>query len=121
MNTRRGEAYIVLEDSGAAALLPAQQQSLETALLAALSAPSLWGAPSPTFVADLERDLLVAAQRRRRALHLLGAVGGGALSLLGGALVWYFWRRQQEPINAPKPSAFGLRSAGIGRVRATFS
>lgn len=100
MRTRTRDEYILLEDSGAeTALLPVQQQHLEAALLATLQAPLLWVAPSPAFVTALQRDLVLTAKRRQRALHWLGAAGGGVLSLIGGAIVWYLWRKQ-----GPRPA-----------------
>ncbi len=97
--SRTKDVYILLENtSGAAALLPLQQQRLEAALLAALQSSSAWVMPSPQFVADLERDLIQAAQRRQQLWYWLGAAGGGVLSLLGGGLLWYyFWRKQHTP------------------------
>jgi len=93
------DGYILLENtSGAAALLPFQQQRLEAALLAALQSSSARVMPSSLFVADLERELVRAAQRRQRLWYWLGAAGGGVLSLIGGVLLWYyFWRKPPAP------------------------
>jgi len=116
MRKHTGDEYILLEDSCAeTALLPVQQQCLEGALLAALQAPPLWGAPSPTFVTTLQRDLMLAAQRRQRLLHWLGAASGGILSLLGGALVWYLLRKQGAHPSVSRGAVFHSRSAHIWR------
>jgi len=116
MRTHTGDEYILLEDSCVeTALLPVQQQCLEGALLAALQAPSLWGAPSPAFITTLQRDLMLAAQRRQRLLHWLGAASGGILSLIGGALVWYLWRKQGSHPSASRGAVFHSRSAHIWR------
>ncbi|MBN1921558.1 MAG: hypothetical protein JW892_09955 [Anaerolineae bacterium] len=116
MRTRIGDEYILLEDSGAeTALLPVQQQPLEAALFATLQAPSLRDAPSPAFVAALQRELVLAVKRRQRALHWLGAAGGGVLSLIGGVLVWYLWRRQGARPIAPRGLVFPARSAPLWR------
>lgn len=116
MRTRTGDEYILLEDSGTeTALPPVQQQHLEAALLATLQAPSLWDTPSPAFVAALQRDLVFAAKRRQRILHWLGAAGGGVLSLIGGALVWYLWRKQGGRPVVPRELVSPARSAHIWR------
>lgn len=96
MRTQTGDDYILLEDSAEPTTLPpGERQRMESMLVTVLQAPFLWASPSPVFIADLERDLVSAAQRRQRTLYWLGAAGGSVLSLVGGVLVWYFWHRQQ--------------------------
>ncbi len=114
MKTRTGDEYILLEDSVAEIVLPlVQQQRLEMVLAAALQKPTLWAVPSPAFVADLERNLLLATRRRQRLWYWLGAAGGGALSLLGGALVWHLWRKQRAHLSGPHWFVPRFRGAGV--------
>lgn len=94
--------------------MPEEQRALEMVLVTALQAPSLWDAPAPTFVADLERDLMAAA-RRRQVWQVLGAVGGGVLSVVGGALVWYWWRRQRLPATPSRAAPAQARGIGLWR------
>lgn len=116
MRTSTGEDYILLEDSAALAVLPENERlRLEAMLVTALQAPFLWASPSPAFVADLERDLVSAAQRRQRVLYWLGAAGGSVLSLIGGVLVWQVWRKQQA--RGPVTQHVLPRSRRIGGLR----
>lgn len=70
--------------------------------------------PVETFVSDLERELITAAQRQQReqvqfwrGVRTLGMIGGGLLSVVGGVFMWVVWRQHpgsdgQPALTAPQ-------------------
>ncbi len=66
--------------------------------------------PQTAFVTLLEQELRQAAQQQANATRSLntlanamGIVGGGALSIVGGVLLWRHWQHQRDRKAPPKP------------------
>jgi len=79
-------------------LLPREQQALEHSIRVALAPAS----PSEFFVSDLEQQLIDEAKQHQQdqqallqGLRVVGFIGGGLLSIVGGVLMWLLWRRHQ--------------------------
>jgi hypothetical protein len=113
MFRRAGEKYIILQD-----LIPVEEQwAIERAVIQVLPMVK----PSQHFVAQLSEDLLAEAMRqsagvRQQAtrqrntaqlLKLLGLLGGGLISVIGGMSIWLLVRRSDEEKS--------LRERGPGR------
>lgn len=93
MFRRNRHRYLVLQD-----YVPLHEQRAIEQAVAAVVRPV---EPPPTFVAQLEQDLIEEATRicekqsraPQRALWILGILTGGLLPLIGGLLVWIFTNR----------------------------
>jgi hypothetical protein len=86
--------YIILGES----FLPREKQALEHSISVALVPAS----PSEFFVSDLEQQLIDEAKRHQQdqqallqGLRVVGLIGGGLLSVVGGVLMWLLWRKHQ--------------------------
>ncbi len=79
-------------------LLPNEQQALER-VIEETFAPVL---PSELYVSELEQELVETAKRQyeiqqhmEQGLHVMGWIGGGLLSIVGGVLMWLLWRQHR--------------------------
>jgi hypothetical protein len=114
MKKRSTTRYVVLQE-----YIPAsEQKAIKRAVRAVLPRVQ---APK-AFVERLSQDLIVAARRGHHgdphyALRKYGLVGGSALSVVGGVLIWFLLKKQREQT----PLAVGLtqqqnQPASIGHV-----
>jgi hypothetical protein len=93
MKKRSKVKYVVLQE-----YIPAsEQKAIKRAVRTVL--PSV---PAPkAFIERLSQDLIIEARRRHHAdpnhtLRTYGLVGGGALSVAGGFLIWLLLKKQRE-------------------------
>ena len=93
MKKRSKVKYVVLQE-----YIPASEQKAikraVRAILPRVKAPQ-------AFIERLSQDLMVEAQRRHHgdphhALRTYGLVGGSALSVAGGFLIWLLLKKQRE-------------------------
>ena len=98
MKKRSKAKYVVLQE-----YIPiSEQKAIKRAVRTIL--PRV---PAPqAFIERLSQDLIVEAQRRRHgdslhALRTYGLVGGSALSVAGGFLIWLLLKKQRD--QAPLP------------------
>lgn len=83
------------------------EHSISTALRPAM--------PNATFVSELEQELIAKAERHYRnqvnalqGLRVIGLIGGGVLSIVGGVLMVVLWRQRQTENPDEGKSAAGL-------------
>ena len=112
MKKRSKVNYVVLQE-----YIPASEQKTMKravkAILPRIKAPQ-------AFIERLSQDLIVEARRRHHgdphhALRTYGLVGGSALSVAGGFLIWLLLKKQREqtplsvPLGAPskQPVTYG--------------
>lgn len=93
MKMRSKVKYVVLQE-----YIPISEQKVMKravrAMLPRVNAPH-------EFIERLGQDLIVEARRRhlgnaRHALRTYGLVGGSALSVAGGFLIWFLLKKQRE-------------------------
>ncbi len=106
MSWKSSERYVVLQD-----FVPEEEQrAIAQAIVAAVPSER----PSQDFVYRLEQDLLAEARHRTtahrqgvvRTAHVLGWVGGGALSVVTGLLIWLLVQKNQAH-RAPESTLVG--------------
>ncbi len=93
MKNRTKVKYVVLQEY----ISESEQKMIKRAVTAVL--PSV-KAPQ-AFIDRLGQDLVVEARRRHisdpnHALRTYGLVGGSALSVAGGFLIWFLLKKQRE-------------------------
>jgi hypothetical protein len=114
MKKRSKINYVVLQE-----YIPiSEQRAIKRAVKAAL--PSI---PAPkAFIERLGQDLIKEAQRQHLGdphyiLRRYGLVGGSALSVAGGFLIWFLLKKQRDqtplPVGLPQQQK---QSASIGQI-----
>jgi hypothetical protein len=75
-----------------------ERQNLERSISAALK-PAM---PNATFVSELEHELIAEAERHYKnqvnamqGLRVVGLIGGGLLSIVGGVLMVLLWQQRK--------------------------
>ena len=111
-----GSEYITLNEESTEPVSAVEEE------LVAEAVRKVWPplTPSADFVASLEVELLETAAHQQETQHrvrqvasLLGILGGGILSLVGGVLLWRSWRKKRTG-DSLSSSSGGMLAAASG-------